>query len=540
MKYVRLEASERTPLPGDVDVGKANPRRRIEVTVVLRERGGLEASVQRLAAQPLGHRPKLTREEFAEAHGCSDRDIRRVERFASRFRLRRVADRAAQAVGADDRSMRTIELRGSIRWFSRAFRVQLRRYRSEEGSHRGYTGALQIPESLKEIVQAVIGLDNRKAARPFMRRLRPLGGAIALAGGGQSFFPNEVAQIYQFPPAATGKGQTIGIIELGGGFRRRDLATYFDQLGIPLPAITSVPVGRAANAPTGNPNSDDAEVMLDIEVAGAVAPDADIVVYFAPNTTRGFLRGINAAIYDRVNRPSIVSISWGAAESSWSVQSMQAIDQAFQAAAAMGITVCAASGDNGSSDGVAGRLAHADFPASSPWALACGGTELVARDKVRTTEVVWNDGPDGGATGGGVSGLFPHPDYQANAHVPASLNPGGNPGRGLPDVAGNASPITGYRVRVDGEDGVIGGTSAVAPLWAGLVALLNEKLGDEVGFLHPDLYGRIASAGALFDVVDGNNDLRGNLGGYAAGQGWDACTGLGTPNGAAILIALSS
>ena len=227
--------------------------------------------------------------------------------------------------------------------------------------------------------------------------------------------------------------------------------------------------------------------MLDIEVAASVAPKAKIVVYFAPNTDQGFLDAITQAIHDTVNKPSVISISWGQAESGWTDQAMQQFDQAFQAAAALGITVCVATGDNGSGDNVNDGAAHVDFPASSPNALACGGTTLNATASSIESEVVWNDLPNGGATGGGISGEFPLPAYQQNAGVPPAVGTG-KTGRGLPDVAGDADPNTGYTVRVDGEDTVIGGTSAMAPLWAGLIALLNQSLGHPVGFLNTTLY----------------------------------------------------
>ena len=147
-------------------------------------------------------------------------------------------------------------------------------------------------------------------------------------------------------------------------------------------------------------------------------------------------------------------------------------------------------------------------------------------------EVVWNE-PNDGATGGGVSDQFPLPSYQENAGVPPSANSNKNVGRGVPDVAGDADPATGYSVRIDGEDTVIGGTSAVAPLYAGLVALLNQSLGKPVGFLNPIIYGLSSQSGVFRDITSGNN------GAYSAGPDWDACTGLGVADGTKLLQALS-
>jgi kumamolisin len=272
--------------------------------------------------------------------------------------------------------------------------------------------------------------------------------------------------------------------------------------------------------------------MLDIEVAAAVAPKAKIAVYFAPNTNKGFLDAITKALHDTTNKPSVISISWGSAEKNWTGQAMTAFDQAFQTAASMGVTVCCAAGDNGSGDGAGDGKQHVDFPASSPFALGCGGTKLVASGGTITNETVWNENPTNSATGGGVSDYFPVPAYQNKAGVPPSKNPGGHKGRGVPDVAGDADPTTGYDVRVDGQELVIGGTSAVAPLWAGLIALMNQKIGHRVGFLNPLLYGSVVGTGSFRDITSGNN------GAYSAKAGWDPCTGWGSPVGAKLLKAL--
>jgi kumamolisin len=267
-------------------------------------------------------------------------------------------------------------------------------------------------------------------------------------------------------------------------------------------------------------------VMLDIEVVGAIAPQAKIAVYFAPNTDAGFLDAITTAIHDTTNKPSVISISWGGPESTWTAQAMTAMDQAFQAAATLGITVCIASGDNGSSDSVNDGGDHVDFPASSSFALACGGTSLQASASAINSETVWNDGANGGASGGGISGFFAKPVWQASLNaVDAQGKVVALTQRGVPDVAGNADPQTGYEVRVDGTASVIGGTSAVAPLWAALIARVNELSGKPAGFLNPQLY---QNPKALRDITSGNN------GDFAAAAGWDACTGLGSPNGAAL------
>jgi kumamolisin len=229
-------------------------------------------------------------------------------------------------------------------------------------------------------------------------------------------------------------------------------------------------------------------------------------------------------------------------------QFTQGLNQAIQDAAQLGVTICCAAGDDGSPDmgtnpqdgPVWDGKPHADFPSSSPFALACGGTTLAVANGSITSEVVWNEGASGGAGGGGVSNVFALPSYQANADVPKA--PNGSAGRGLPDVAGNADPETGYKIFLAGTQQVIGGTSAVAPLIAGLVALINQSLaqktpGATAGFLNPLLYGTAASA--FRDITSGNNDIYGKLKGlYTAGPGWDACSGLGVPDGAKLLASV--
>jgi kumamolisin len=407
-----------------------------------------------------------------------------------------------------------------------AFGVRLDRYEHEGHQYRARTGPIELPSELAQSVEAVLGLDDRPQAKPHFRVLAEQS-LQKSAAAAVSYTPRQVAALYQFPTDVDGTGQTVGIVELGGGYKPADLKNYFSSLGVKAPTVISVPVDNGKNKPT-NPNSADGEVLLDIEVVGAVAPGAKIAVYFAPNTSKGFQDALTMAIHDTTNKPSVISISWGGPESTWTAQAMTAFDSAAQDAAALGVTICAASGDNGSSDGVNDGANHVDFPASSPHILACGGTSLQSANGIITSETVWNDGSQGGAGGGGFSKQFPLPSWQAAAKI----TPPSGGGRGVPDVAGDADPQTGYQVLVDGKSLVIGGTSAVAPLWSGLIALLNEKLGRPLGFLQPNLYGLPTTAGAFHDVTVGSN------GAFAAAPGWDATTGLGTPSGQNLLKAI--
>jgi kumamolisin len=516
-----LKGSERARLPGAHVVGPSSPDERLEATVVVRRRSSskVPALVAEFAGKQVRDRKPVSREDFAATHGADPDDLAKVAKFAEENKLVVVEKSIAR---------RSVLLSGRVEDFNNAFGVKLEQYQHPGGSYRGRVGAVQVPPELTDVVTAILGLDDRPQAKSHFQT-HPAAANAQAAGG--SFTPAQVAKLYGFP-TGDGQGQCIGIIELGGGYKTADLRAYFKKLGLPLPKVSAVSVDGGHNHPAGDPNSADGEVMLDIEVAGAVAPKANIVVYFAPNTDQGFLDAITHAVHDTHHKPSVISISWGGAESNWTSQAMQAFDQAFQDAAALGVTICCASGDNGSGDGVGDSHAHVDFPASSPHALACGGTRLEGAGATISKETVWNDDPNNSATGGGVSDEFDLPSYQKNAGVPPSANPGGRIGRGVPDVAGDADPVSGYQVLVDGQSTVIGGTSAVAPLWAGLIALINQRLGVPVGFLNPVLYDQAAAKGGFSDITAGDN------GDYSSGAGWDACTGLGSPNGTKLVSAL--
>lgn len=523
--FKRLSGSERKPPANARQIGPVDPNERIEVSVYLRD-PATSSLASNISAQPEIPGPHMTRAEYNAAHSASPDDLAKVEAFAHEHNL---------TVVETDPASRKVVLAGTAAAMMDAFATQLSRYKYQGGTFRGRTGPLHIPDELDQIVVGVFGLDSRPQARPHFQRRESESVTPRASATPVAYTPPQVAQLYDFPQGLDGSGQCIALIELGGGYVEQDLNLYFQRLGMRMPQMISMSVDGGQNSP-GNPNGPDVEVDLDIQVAGGIAPGARIAVYFAPNTDQGFIDAVNAAVHDATNNPSVISISWGGPEVEWTAQALQALDQAFQAAASLGITMCAAAGDNGSGDGVTtDQLAHVDFPASDPFVLGCGGTRLDAANNQVSSEVVWNElASNEGATGGGVSDVFSLPSWQANAHVPPSINDQ-HVGRGVPDVSGNADPETGYLVYVDGQSEPIGGTSAVAPLWAGLIALMNQKRGQAVGYLNPFLYQnyqQLLQSKALRDVTTGNN------GGYSAGAGWDACTGLGTPDGARLLNAI--
>jgi len=509
-----LPGSERQALSGSRCIGSVDIQERFQISLIVRrpDQALFQQHVVRFSqsdAPASASRPiPLTHEEYAKRFGADARDLKQVRDFADQHHLQIISE---------DAVTRTLVLSGTVAQFNEAFGIHLQHYQHAQGHYHGHAGPVHLPAALTGIVTAVLGLDNRPQARAHFRFRPPIRPAQAETSP-QSYTPLELAADYQFAPG-TGEGECVGIIELGGGFDDNDLQTFFTKLGLPMPSVDAVSVGGAKNSPSGDA---DAEVMLDIEIVGALAPKAKLAVYFSDNSDQGFINAVNQAIHDTTYRPSVISISWGGPESSWTAQSLNAFDDVLQSAATLGITVCVAAGDNGSGDNIADGADHADFPASSPYALACGGTRLLAGNGTITSETVWNDGQQGGAGGGGISTHFPCPTWQKG--LQATHSSGAKIAlayRGVPDVAGNASPTTGYQVLIHGQWTVVGGTSAVAPLWAGLIARINASAGKACGFVQPLLY----PANACRDITQGNN------GDFAASPGWDACTGLGSPNG---------
>jgi len=477
--------------------GACAPDEPLDVTLVLRRRQPMDRPI-----------PRMQRADFAARYGADPADVERVRAFGQQHGMQELAC---------DMACRSLHWRGSAQALQQAFGVKLGRYEMAPGG-ASFIGCDKAPTLPDPAVIAVLGLDRRPVAHPHFR--------IAQAQPAVTYTPVDVGQLYAFP-GGDGTGQTVAIIELGGGYQQSDLYTYFSGLGLKTPSVSAVSVDGGSNQPG---SSADAEVMLDIEVAGALSPAAAYAVYFAPNTDQGFYDAIAQAAHNSSQPATVMSISWGGPEDTWSAASRDAMETALEDAAALGITVCVAAGDGGSSDGESDGQPHVDYPAASPSVLGCGGTKLMSSGSTITSEVVWNETAGGeGATGGGVSQVFALPSWQASANVPAA--PNGFAGRGVPDVAGNADPLTGYDVLVDGQSEVVGGTSAVAPLWAGLVARLNQQLGKSLGLANATLYG--------IDDKGFNDITQGDNGAYQAGAGWDACTGWGSPNGAALLAALS-
>ena len=542
-----IPGSHRRLLKGSKSNKKPDPNLRIEVTVRVRSRAVVdwEPRLISMGSKPLSERTYLSREELAARRGADSIDLARVEAFAHAHHL---------TVLEASIPKRIVRLSGTVADLQRAFGVKLREYESQATAYRGRTGPVYVPSELAEVVEGVFGLDNRPTCRRRERAIRSVSNKPASRSASGKFTVAELMRLYDFPTGLNGEGQCIAIIELnsidvqgtvtGTGYAVSDLEAHFKKLGRAVPSISAIGVAGGINKPdtcNGTIEPGDMETALDISIVGAAVPAAKIAVYFAPNTEAGFLEAVTAAVQDTLRNPSVISISWGMAEESATDQFLKSLNEVLKDAAALGVTVCCETGDNGSADQppqLRDGHPHVEFPASSPFALACGGTKLVPSGTTRSTETVWNEkGKFSGASGGGVSNKFPRPKYQVGVKIPRS--PQGVLGRGIPDVAGNA---LGYSVTVCGKEFPGFGTSAVAPLWASLIALINQALQangqNQVGFLTPLIYRSPAVKEAFRDIVEGNNDIDGKLKKYAAGRGWDPCSGMGSPNALKLLNAL--
>ncbi len=533
--YTAVPGSTRNVLPGARAVGRTNPQEALKVTIKLRRKKNLPE---------LTSRPKkaLTREQLAAAYGASAADAKKVSAVLGQFGLKTVSTNLAT---------RTIHLSGTASDAEKAFDVKLFDYTHTGGNYRGRVGQVHVPKELDGIVQGVFGMDNRCMVRRRPQPIPPANRAKALTQIPASWYiPSQLASHYSFP-AGDGSGQAVGLLEFGGGFFPADLASFCSLANVAVPTVNPISTdGTSTSAKDGA----EGEVMLDIEVVAGVCPKATIAVYFAAFTEQGWITILDAATQDKANNPGVLSCSWGYAEDNdiWTGQAMTQISESLKEAAYLGITVCVAAGDDGSSDAITDGNAHVDFPSSSPYSLAVGGTTIPSKTG-SAKDVGWFEGDglradNGGSTGGGVSAVFARPTWQSNVNI-SSVNSGASVGRVVPDVAANADWVKSpYLLVVDGGAQGNGGTSAATPLWASLVTLINAQRGTagRVGFLGPLLYAPPSgSSGSTIgtlgctDVTTGQNDTD-KVGGYSAGAGYDAISGWGVPNGQKLVAALGS
>ena len=444
------------------------------------------------------------------------RAVREVRKFAGRHGI---------DIVDVDFGRRRVRLRGTAAQLTAAFDANLASYRDERGHYHSHQGPLGMPEELAPWIRGILGFDSRP------RLHRPLQSyAVSGAAAGKGLWPADIARLYGIEAPGRGLGQCIAVIAPRGGYLPDDLELAAQHIGAAFPSVAEVSVDNGRNAFGGGTTADQ-EVALDLQVAGAIAPAARLVIYFTDDSEQGLADAVLEAVHDTTHRPDVIAISWGASEADWSSYqpALDVLNAALADSVQLGVAVTAAAGDMLATNAAGDDRVHVNYPASSPYVLSCGGTRMTldAAGTSIASETVWNDGNHG--TGGGVSELFDVPDYQQGVTIPASISTQ-KTGRGVPDVAAAAAFSNGYRIFANRKQVVQGGTSAVAPLWAGLIALLKAESGSTQQRLHAMLYG---DPTLLRPIVTGNNK-DGPLG-YEAGPGWNPCTGLGTPLGANIL-----
>jgi kumamolisin len=536
--HTPIPGSNRVALPGARALGLSNRHATIEVLLKLRPKTALPELRGRPAAT-------MTREQLAASYGASEQDIDTVARAFEKFGLKMVKKDPAAC---------SVSLSGTAAQMEKAFQVRLLDYEHPDGNYRGRVGEVHVPTEVHEIVQGVFGLDNRRVAHRRRHRIVHAAHARDVSSVPADWYiPSELAKHYNFPPG-DGSGQTVGLLEFGGGYFPADLQQFCDTAGVAMPKVVTV---SADGTSTSQRDGAEGEVMLDVEVVAGICPKATIAVYFAHFTEKGWIRVLDTVLRDSKNNPTVLSISWGFAEDAliWTRQAMAAVNEALKKAALLGITVCVASGDDGSSDAVEDGHAHVDFPASSPYVLAVGGTTIPGKNSGQP-DICWKEGSGvrmpgtkDGSTGGGVSAVFERLNWQEGITV-QPVNPGGIVGRCIPDIAANADwSASPYLLVVDGGAQPNGGTSAAAPLCASLIALINAARGPgkQLGYLTPLLYqtagpgigGPTIGAAGCTDVVSGDN-VTDKIGGFSAGPGYDAVCGWGTPDGKKLMAALAN
>lgn len=535
-----LAGHSHVPLDGEEQTHSTAPDSALRVTLLLRRRRELPDLHTESGHQLPQQKTHINHAALSGEYGAMPEDVAAIKRFAAEHEL---------TVCESEHGLHRVVLSGRASAMETAFGVSLVEMRHRRGSYRAAIGAVSVPRELQHIVRAVIGLNTR----PCARRKPVHHGSIT-----PFWSVPKMAEAYGFPAESGAAGQSIALIELGGGYHNEDLQKFCASIGMPMPVVRCVSVDGAQNVPASSEQIKEfldvvegkrqlseipvdvlasaqatVEVTMDLQMAVALAPGAEIVVYMAPGTEQGILDAISLAISDPKNLPSAISISWGEPETGVSGAYLGSIDEVLHEAAMLGVTVCASSGDEGAMNGATDGTPTVNFPASSPHALSCGGSSVHVAVDESLIESAWNCSLHGmrGATGGGVSRNFDTPLWQQEHNVPPS--PTGSKGRGVPDVAGPADPHRGCAIVVGGECCSSAGTSAVAPMWAALVACVNAELGARCGYITPLLYQlSTGAANPLREITEGNNGF------YHAGRGWNACTGLGSPHVMKLIAAL--
>ena len=415
---------------------------------------------------------------------------------------------------------RLIVCNGNLDLFQRVFGIGFNDYKNELNHvYRVQDGEPNVPIELSNYISYIEGLHSIPLQRSKASGTAQASNSDTSTDAFLGYTPIELAEAYEFPEG-DGDGETIGIIELGGTYIQSDMDKYFSDLGIETPTVYKV--GVDANDIIQN----DLEVTLDIQVIGALLPKASLVLFYG-NT---LITAIKEAIYNPKFKPSVLSVSWAGSEFNYSRAELTEMNQLCYQAALLGITIVAASGDQGAFNSK--NFLNVNVPASMPFVLACGGTKINIQDGQNKEEIVWNElATKQGATGGGYSARFAIPSYQHQALEHYHMYQGNS--MGVPDVAANADASSGYKTLYKGRYFAEGGTSAATPVWASLLVRINQHLGYRLGHINEILYKQ-ANTDVFRQITEGNN------GHYPAASYWNPSTGLGSPKGKALLQSFNS
>ncbi len=489
-------------------VGRHDPNAVLDVVIALNLRN--QAELQQLLANVQNPRSPsyhafLTPAQFTAEFGPTQSQVQAVTQYL-----------ASEGVQVTDVSSnrQLLHVHASVATLQSAFHVAIGDYTLNGRSFYAPVGYPQLPSALAGMVTAVIGLSDFNQMRPLS--IPASGAAVATpnkgkpGGGGTTpagYSPQQIATAYNWPAVTNtgnGAGQTIAIAT-AYSFKSSDLTGFWNQYGLPNHTVTIVPVG-------GSTTRTNVETTIDIERSGAMAPGATILVYEGANAQLTTFTDVYNTIVT-ANAASVMTTSWGTAESNMSTTTLNADDNIFKQAAAQGISVFAAAGDNGSSDGTS-NTDEADYPSSDPYIAACGGTTLnLSSSGAIASETAWS------GSGGAESHYFAEPTWQVGTNVPEDGY------RQTSDFSLDADPNTGYSVLYGGKWSVYGGTSFVAPQMAALFAVRNASAGSRLGQSNSAIYNlaNTASYSADFhDITSGSN------GAFSAGPYWDHPTGWGS------------
>lgn len=472
--------------------------------------------------------PILDHDEYVYQFGAVEDELNLVVEWAISNKLEVVETSLGGAV---------VKLSGTVDQFNDIFEIELLVVEEDTRTYYTHYEEITMPAEINSVVESILGLDNKVSfSHNAILDTSDINADID-PNLISSPTPVDLALAYKFPRSSgtdlvQGKGVCVSIIELGGGWTTQNLTSTFGRINQPNPTVVDVSVGLGGN--DGGVNaSDSGEVMLDIYCVAAVAPAAKIAMYFAQNSLQGFIDTITTSTNDTTNNPSVISVSWGTLDSNWSTASRNSFETAFQSAVAKGITVFVAAGDYGTKATSTSSYGTVQYPATSPYVVCAGGSVVsINNDYSIASERAWGGSTDGGfAGGGGTSTIFSIPSWQSGKSYSTKTYSGtitALASRGIPDMAAMA---TGYSFYYSSNNtfGTFLGTSAVAPLLAGMMARINQLTGKRIGFVNSEWYA--AQSTAFNDITTGSNTLSSGTSGFSATTSWDACTGLGSPIG---------